>query len=113
MRIRHYQPGDEVAQAWIFNAVAEALPAFKPASADEAARRYRTTDPDPQSKFYAVEGGEVVGYAVFNPNGRVSYPWCRPGSETARAPLLDAMLAAMTARGFPEAWAAYRADWSP
>jgi hypothetical protein len=112
MRIRQYQSGDEAAQARVFNAAAAALPAYKPASTEEVARRY-CSDPDPQSRFYAVEGDEVVGYAVFNPNGRVSYPWCLPGFEAARGPLLSGVIASMTARGLPEAWVAYRADWSP
>lgn len=115
MQVRSYQPGDEVAQARIFNAAAATLPAFKPATADEVARRYRTTDADPSSRFYAVDEttGAVVGYALFNPNGRLNYPWCLPGFEAAREPLLAAVLEAMTHRGFAEAWAAYRADWSP
>ena len=54
-----------------------------------------------------------MGYAVFGSNGRVSYPWCLPGSEAVREPLLDAVLAEMTKRGLPQAWAAYRGDWSP
>jgi L-amino acid N-acyltransferase YncA len=113
MRIRHYQPGDEETQAAIYNAAAGALPAFKPATAEEVARRYRTTDPDPASKLYAEEGGRVVGYAVFNPNGRVSYPWCLPEAQGHREPLLEALLSEMRRRGVTEAWAAYRADWGP
>src|SRR4051794_13644943 len=112
MLIRNYEPGDEHAQATIYNAAAGGLPAFKPTIADEVARRYRD-DADPGSRFYAVAGGEVVGYAVFCDNGRVSYPWCLPGSEAAREPLLDAVLAEMTRRAMPESWAAYRCDWSP
>ena len=115
MRIRAYRPGDEEAQARVFNADAGGLPAFKPATAEEIARRCRTVDPDPTSRFYAVDDadGAVVGYAQFNPNGRVSYPWCLPGYESARGPLLDALTEAMAGRGLDEAWAAYRADWSP
>jgi hypothetical protein len=112
MDVRNYQPGDEHAQAGIYNAAAAALPAFKPASAEEVARRYRGSDPDPGSKSYAVGGGRVVGYATFNPNGRVSFPWCLPGSEAAREPLLEAVLAAMVRRGMPRAWTSYRADWA-
>lgn len=113
MPIRNYQPGDEAAQVRIYNTMAATLPAFKPATCDEVERRYRTVDPDPAAKFYAVEDGEVVGYAVFNPNGRISYPWCLPGSQALREPLLDAVLDALRRRGQQEAWAAYRADWGP
>jgi hypothetical protein len=113
MHIRHYQPGDEQAQAAIFNAAAGSLPKFKPATAEEIARRYRTSDTDPKSKFYAVAGDRIIGYAVFSPNGRISYPWCSAGSEEVRVPLLNAVLAALKDRGCKQAWAAYRGDWQP
>lgn len=112
MRIRTYQPGDEHAQARIYNEAAGSLPAFKPAAPEEIARRYEGDDAGPGSRFYAEIDGEVVGYAVFCTNGRVSYPWCLPGAEIVRVPLLDAVLAEMGSRGLPEAWAAYRSDWS-
>jgi hypothetical protein len=112
MRIRTYQPGDEQAQARIYNSAAGSLPAFKPASADEIARRYQGDDTDPGSRLYAVIDEEVVGYAVFCENGRVSYPWCLPGADEVREALLGGLLDEMGRRGLPEAWAAYRADWS-
>src|SRR5947209_5276375 len=112
MLIRTYQPGDEQAQALIYNTAAGSLPAFKPASAEEIARRYQRDDAGPGSRFYAVIERDVVGYAVFCGNGRVSYPWCLPRAEGAREALLGAVLAEMGRRGLPEAWAAYRADWS-
>jgi hypothetical protein len=112
MRIRTYQPGDEQAQARIYNTAGGSLPAFKPADPEEIARRYQGDDTDPGSRLYAEVDGEVVGYAVFCGNGRVSYPWCLPEAVEAREPLLDAVLAEMGRRGLPEAWAAYRADWS-
>jgi len=111
MIIRHYRPGDEDAQAQIYNDATVGLPGFKPASAEEVARRYRGADPDPASKFYAERDGVVAGYAVFNPNGRISYPWCRADARDLRLPLLDAVLAGLSERGVREAWAAYRADW--
>jgi hypothetical protein len=111
MPIRSYQPGDEQAQASIYNATASVLPGFKPAKVDEIIRRYQAADFDPESRFYAVENGEVVGYAVFGENGRISYPWCLPEAEHWREPLLDAMLGEMKKRRLGEAWAAYRADW--
>ncbi len=113
MQIRPYQPGDEHAQAHIYNTAAGSLPAFKPATADEIARRYKAGENDAGSRFYAEVDGEVVAYAVSCPNGRISYPWCLPGAEAAREPLLDTVLREMGRRGLPEAWAAYRADWSP
>jgi hypothetical protein len=113
MPIRSYQPGDEVAQARIYNEAAGPLPGFKPSTPEEIARRYRTADADPGSRFYAVADGEVVGYAVFGADGRVSYPWCRPGAEAWREPLLGAAIEVMRRRGLSGAWAAYRADWAP
>jgi hypothetical protein len=113
MTIRSYKPGDEHAQARIYNAATASLPGFKPATAQEIARRYQAADSDPQTKFYAEENGEVVGYAVFSSNGRVSCPWCLPGTDAVREPLLAAVCAQMGNRGFTEAWAAYRADWVP
>jgi len=113
MPIRSYQTGDEHAQARIYNAVAGSLPGFKPSTPEEIGRRYQPGHPDAISRYYAVENGEVVGYAVFGSNGRVSCPWCLPGAEGLRDPLLDTVLAEMRMRGFTEAWAAYRADWLP
>ncbi len=113
MPIRAFQPGDESAQARIYNLAAGPLPGFKPATADEIVRRHATARPELGSRYYAVEGGEIVGYAGFGSNGRLSYPWCLPGAEASREPLLQTVLAAMKERRVREAWAAYRADWSP
>ncbi len=113
MDIRTYQPGDEQAQAEIYNAVAGSLPGFKPSSAAEIARRHAGADLDPGTRYYAVDHGQVVGYAVFGANGRVSAPWCLPGAEAYREPLLGAVLTGMRQRGLAEAWAAYRGDWHP
>jgi hypothetical protein len=112
MRIRNYLPGDEEAQARVYNAAAGYLPHFKPANASEVGRRYRSGPSRPSAKFYAVEDEEVVGYAVFEANGRISYPWCLQGHEHAREPLFDAVCAAMTEHNLHEAWAAYRGDWT-
>ena len=111
MTIHTYQPGDEEAQAHIYNEAAAALSKFKPATPEEVNRRVRARDFDPGTRFYAEVGGKVVGYAVFQPNGRVSYPWCLPGHESQAEPLFDAVVQAMKARGMTSAFAAYRADW--
>ena len=113
MLIRDYTPGDEVDQVRIYNADAASLPAFKPANVDEVLRRFASAEFDPGAKLYAEADGAVVGYAVFNPNGRVSYPWCAAGHDDARRPLLDGILSLMRDGGFAEAWAAYRDDWAP
>lgn len=111
MRIRNYQSGDEAAQAEIYNEAAAVLPRFKPARVEEVARRCRAAEFDPATRFYAEENGRVVGYAVFHPNGRVSYPWCRRGFETAAQPLFEAVVDALRQRRPPRAFAAYRGDW--
>jgi hypothetical protein len=108
MEIRHYEPGDEAAQVDIYNAAVALLPAFKPAKVEEVARRYQTTDPDPTTKLYAVQDGKVIGYALYSLHGQISYPW---GADQSREPLLNAVLEALRARGTPQAWVAYRADW--
>jgi hypothetical protein len=113
MAIRSYQTGDEHAQAQIYNVAAGSLPGFKPSKPEEIARRYQAGDSDPKARYYATENGRIVGYAVFSSNGRVSCPWCLPGAEGFREPLLETVVAEMKRRGIAEAWAAYRADWSP
>lgn len=111
MRIRNFQPGDEANQVAVYNEAAGALPGFKPAAQPEVARRCQARDFDPATRFYAEEGGRVVGYATFHANGRVSYPWCLRGHEAAAQPLFQSVLDAMRARRLPAAFAAYRADW--
>jgi hypothetical protein len=111
MLIRTFAAGDDVAQVGIYNEAAADLPKFKPATLDEVRRRTRPPEFDPSTRFVAVEGGRVVGYASFHPTGRVSFPWTRRGSEAAAGPLFDRVLEALRARGVPVAFAAYRADW--
>jgi hypothetical protein len=112
VNIRTYQPGDEVVQAEIYNQAAGSLNKFKPATAEEVGRRCRAADFDPATRFYAEADGKVVGYASYHANGRVSYPWCRPGFEHAAAPLFGRVLEAMRGRGMRGAFAAYRSDWT-
>src|SRR5207247_3522070 len=50
-------------------------------------------------------------YATFNADGRVSYPWCRKGSEAAAESLFERLLQGLTQRGVALAYAAYRGDW--
>jgi hypothetical protein len=111
--IRTYQPGDEAAQIGIYNDACAALPKFKPATLDETRRRCRSAEFDPGTRFFAIEEGQAVGYATFHANGRISYPWCRPGHERFAEPLLDVVFHAMRGRGMTRAFAAYRADWQP
>ncbi|MDB5310867.1 MAG: hypothetical protein JWO38_5069 [Gemmataceae bacterium] len=112
VNIRTFQPGDERTQAALFNSCAFALPGFKPASEDEVKRRVRARGFDPGNRFYAEDGGQVVGYCVLEPGqGRISYPWCRKGFEAAARPLFDAALRAATDQGLTKLFAAYRRDW--
>jgi hypothetical protein len=111
VKIRIFQPGDEGPQAAIYNEAAGQLPRFKPATEEEVRRRCRAQDFDPQSRIYAEVDGHAVAYATFHANGRVSYPWCRAGAESAAEPLFRAVLGAMAERGIRRAFAAYRADW--
>jgi hypothetical protein len=112
--IRTFQPGDELAQAAVFNASAYGLPGFKPATAEDVRRRVRSRQFDPTSRFYAEENGQVVGYCALEPEqGRVSFPWCKKGYEALAQPLFDAVLQSARARGLTSVFAAYRHDWQP
>jgi hypothetical protein len=112
MIIRNFQPGDEEAQASIYNEATAPLPKFKPATIHEVQRRCRAPDFDPATRFYAIEGDNPVGYATFHANSRINYPWCRKGFEQLAEPLLEAVLQAMRKRGMKKAFAAYRDDWT-
>jgi hypothetical protein len=111
MTIRTFRPGDEAAQLAIYNEAAAALPKFKPATLDEVRRRCRAADFDPATRFFARADGQPVGYITFHANGRISYPWCRPGYENLAEPLFEQALTAMRACGMRSAFAAYRGDW--
>jgi hypothetical protein len=109
--IRTYHAGDEHAQVAIYNAAAGPLPKFKPATLHEVQRRIRARDFDPSTRFYAEANGQVVGYCVIQPNGRVGYPWTLPGHTAHAEPLLAAALAALAQRGVQRPFTAYRGDW--
>ena len=114
MAIRNYQPGDEAAQVAIYNEAAGDLPKFKPANIDEVRRRFQSKDFDPTTRFYAEEGGKVVGYSSFHAvSGRISYPWVLKGRPQHQEPLFQAVLNGMRKRGRKIAFAAYRGDWPP
>jgi hypothetical protein len=112
MKIRTFQKGDEPVQAALYNEAARALPKFKPATALEVQRRTSARDFDPGMRYFAEDQGQPVGYCLFNTNGRVSYPWCRPGFEHCAEPLFTQVLNAMKDRDLPLAFAAYRPDWA-
>ncbi|MCI0460389.1 MAG: hypothetical protein L0Z62_25835 [Gemmataceae bacterium] len=113
MTIRTFQSGDEAAQVAIYNEAAKSLPKFKPATQPEVQRRTRDRDFDPAMRLFAIVHGRPVGYAVWNANGRVSYPWCLPGYEDQAEPLFARALDTMSRRGFRHPFAAYRKDWQP
>lgn len=111
VNIRPFMPGDEFEQLQIYNTSAGALPKFKAATIMDIQRRTSAKDFDPASRLYAVENGNVVGYCTFQHNGRVGYPWCLPGFESAAEPLFAQTLQAMKQRGIGKAFSAYRKDW--
>jgi hypothetical protein len=114
VNIRTFQPGDEVVQASLFNVAAFALPGFKPATADDVKKRTRARGFDPTARFYAEDGGQVVGYCTLEPEqSRISFPWCKKGYESAAEPLFDAALRSARNRGLIRVFAAYRRDWQP
>lgn len=113
MIIRTYQSGDEEAQAAIYNEAAARFPKFKPATAVEIRRRCQARDFDPTACFYVADGPEIFGYATFQKNGRVSFPWYRAGYERIAEPLWQRVLQTLRERRIPTAFAAYREDWQP
>lgn len=114
MKIRTFQPGDERTQAAIFNAAAFALPGFKPALEEDVKKRTRARGFDPATRFYAVDGGQVLGYCTIEPaQGRISFPWCKKGFESAAGTLLDSALQSARERGLTSVFTAYRRDWEP
>jgi len=113
VNIRTFQPGDEVTQAGIFNVAANALPGFKPASAEEVKRRTRARSFDPTARFFAMEEGQTVGYCVLEPEQeRISFPWCKKGFEAAAPALLESALRSARERGLKSLFIAYRRDWA-
>lgn len=111
MDIRPFQSGDEAAQLRIYNTAAADLPKFKPATILDIQRRTTARDFDPQTRFYATHNGETVGYCTWQRNGRVGYPWCLPGHESAAEPLFMRTLDTMKQNGVRLAFSAYRQDW--
>lgn len=111
LEIRTFQPGDELTQAAIYNAVAANLPGYKPALVPDIQRRTSDPDFDPATRFYAVSAGQIVGYCMIQPGGRIGYPWSLPG-HGAEEPLFDATVQACRSRGLHRLIAAYRADWT-
>jgi hypothetical protein len=109
--IRSYHAGDEVAQAAIFNEAAADLPGFKRAQADDVRRRFQARDFDPSTRLYLEEEGQIVGYISAHANGRVGFPWCRPGFKRHADALLAEALTQLKARGVGKAFAAYHAGW--
>jgi hypothetical protein len=110
--IRNYRPGDEAAQASIYNAATGSLPGCKPATVDDLRRRSQAPDFDSGLWFYAEDGGQIVGYCSAQANGRIGFPWCRPGSERFAEPLFSATLESLRARRLGRAYAAYAASWT-
>jgi GNAT superfamily N-acetyltransferase len=114
VKLRTYQAGDEAVQVSIFNEAAAALPGFKPATQADVEKRTRAEGFDPMTRFYAEDGGKVVGYCTLEPDqGRISFPWCKPGSEAAAPQLLEAATQEARKRGITKLFAAYRRDWEP
>ncbi len=111
MKIRTYQPDDEVVQVAIYNEAVADLPKSKPATVDEVRRRVKAKNFDADAHFYAEDGGRIVGYAQFEAGGRVSFPWTLKGHEAAAEPLFQAALQSMRQRGHKTVFGALRAEW--
>jgi hypothetical protein len=112
VRIRHYVPGDETAQAEIYNAAAGQLPGCKPASADNLRQRTGAEGFDPSQWIYAELEGTVVGYCLTQANGRIGFPWHKAGFEHVAEPLFSAALGQLRSIGLGRAYAAYPSSWT-
>jgi hypothetical protein len=111
MIIRAGQPADAVHEAAIYNAAAARLPGFRPVSADEV-RKSVNGRGEAGTRYFAEDAGRVIGFAGFDPSGRVHYPWCLPGHEKLSHLLFGAVLRSLASRQVPRAYAAFRPDWS-
>src|SRR5260221_11873565 len=105
MGLRTFKPGDETAKVSIYNEAAAELPKFKPASLDEVRRRCLSSDFDKNSVVFAEDDNQLVGYATFAKNGRVSYPWCRKGKDAWADLRFQAVLEALRKAGHASAFA--------
>jgi hypothetical protein len=104
MIIRNCLPGDTDKEAAVYNVAAAHLPGFRPLTIDDVRRSNG-------SRFYAEDNGRVVGFAAFETNGRVHYPWCLPGHETTAHQLMGQVMRTLAERKVSRAHAVCRADW--
>jgi len=104
MIIRNCLPGDTDKEAAVYNVAAAHLPGYRPLTIDDVRRSNG-------SRFYAEDNGRVVGFAAFEPNGRIQYPWCLPGHEMAAHQLFGQVMRTLADRKVPRAHAVCRADW--
>lgn len=112
MDIRTFQPGDEAVQVALYNGAACQFPGFKPAKVEDVQKRTRVRGFDPSTRFYAVESDEVIGYCTLEPGqGRISYPWCHRGHNSAAGRLFEAAMNSARERRLTSLFAAYRKDW--
>lgn len=112
MNVREYQVGDDAIQISIYNAAASSFPGFKPASLDEIRRRIASPENDQTTRLYAIEDDQCVGYIAFHNQGRIGYPWCRPGKESCQELLLNEAFSRLKALGLSKTFAAYQTKWS-
>ena len=111
MIIRTCQPGDADHEAAVYNAAASRLPGFRPVSADDVRRGIHGRF-EPGTRYFAEDGGKVVGYVTFEATGRVHHPFCLPGYEKLAHMLFVSALRDLAGRQVPRACAACRADWA-
>src|SRR5262245_145542 len=112
MLIRNCLPADAEHEAAVYNAAAARLPGFHPVTADQVRRAAAARAADHATRLCAENDGRLVGYAAFEPTGRVHPPWCLPGFERVAHPLFGAALRALAECRVDRAFAACRADWT-
>lgn len=112
MIIRNCLPGDAENEAAVYNAAAAGRPGFRPVTAEEVRRATSGRGFEPGTRFYAEEHGRVVGFAGFDPDGRVHPPCCLPGHEMHAHQLFGSVMRALAERKVTRAYVACRADWA-
>jgi hypothetical protein len=112
MIIRNCLAGDAENEARIYNTVAARLPGFTPLTVEDVRRSLTGPSAKTAVRFFAEHEGRAVGYCMFEPTGRIHFPWCLPGHESIGHALFATVARAMAERKITRAYATCRADWT-
>jgi hypothetical protein len=111
MIIRNCLASDAEHEARIYNSAASHLPGFVPITVEEVRRSLNGHGVEPAVRIFAEHDGRPVGYCMFEPTGRIHFPWCLSGHEGIGHALFATAARAMAERRVTRAYATCRADW--